>query len=211
MRCSNSRIKNSLLMQMSLNYLVDLMVLSILLKWTSLVILEREQIQQVPNLVLDIVMLSVLMISNGQGGKLMFKDGHKVQLKELLVLAVLNWTFGKLTKFLKPILFILAIRKVNSHAQAINVEMLKNVIWVSVIRMAVILMLSVQVLRISTVLDHNSKLIPPDLSQWSLNSSLPMELITQIQLMFVGNSFKMVKLLNILNHNFKVRPNNFHQ
>jgi hypothetical protein len=110
----------------------------------------------------------------------MFKDGHKVQLKELLVLAVLNWTFGKLTKFLKLILFILAIRKVNSHAQAINVEMLKNVIWVSVIRMAVILMLSVQVLRISTVLDHNSKLIPPDLSQWSLNSSLPMELITQI-------------------------------
>ena len=211
MRCSNSRIKNSLLMQMSLNYLVDLMVLSILLKWTSLVILEREQIRQVPNLVLDIVMLSVLMISNGQGGKLMFKDGHKVQLKELLVLAVLNWTFGKLTKFLKLILFILAIRKVNSHAQAINVEMLKNVIWVSVIRMAVILMLSVQVLRISTVLDHNSKLIPPDLSQWSLNSSLPMELITQIQLMFVGNSFKMVKLLNILNHNFKVRPNNFHQ
>jgi hypothetical protein len=54
------------------------------------VILEREQIRQVLNLVLVIVMLSVLMISSGLGDKLMFKDGHKVQLKELLVLAVLN-------------------------------------------------------------------------------------------------------------------------
>jgi len=75
---------------MSHNYLVDLMVLSILLKWTSLVILEREQIRQVPKLVLDIVMLSFHMISNGLGDKLTFKDGHKVHLKELSVLAVLN-------------------------------------------------------------------------------------------------------------------------
>jgi hypothetical protein len=103
-----------------------------------MVILEKEQIRLVPNSVLDIVMLSVLMISSGLVDKLMFKDGHKVQLKEILVLAVLNWTFGKLIKFLKPILFILAISKVNSHAQVILVEMLKNVIWVSVTRMVAI-------------------------------------------------------------------------
>lgn len=191
-------------MQMSHNYLVDLMVLSTLLKWTSQVILEREQIRQVLNLVLVIVMLSVLMISSGLGDKLMFKDGHKVQLKELLVLAVLNQIFGKLIKFLKPILFILAIRKVSSHAQVINVEMLKNVIWVFAIRMVAISMLTVQVLIISTVLDLNSKLTPPVLSQLSLNSSLLMELITQIQLMSVGNSFKIIVSLNILKHNFKV-------
>jgi hypothetical protein len=54
------------------------------------VILEREQIKQVLNLVLDIVMLSVLMILSGLGDKLMCKDGLKVQLKELLVHVVLN-------------------------------------------------------------------------------------------------------------------------
>jgi hypothetical protein len=62
----------------------------------------------------------------------------------------------------------------------INVEMLKNVIWVFAIRMVAISMLTVQVLIISTVLDLNSKLTPPVLSQLSLNSSLLMELITQI-------------------------------
>jgi len=75
---------------MSHNFLVDLMVLSTLLKWTSLVILEREQTRQELNLVLDIVMLSVLMILSGLEDKLTFKDGHKEQQKELLVLAVLN-------------------------------------------------------------------------------------------------------------------------
>jgi hypothetical protein len=95
----------------------------------------------------------------------MFKDGHKVQLKELLVLAALNWTFGKPIKCLKPILSILASSKVNSLAQVILVEMLKNVIWVFVTRMVAILILSVQVLRISTVPDHSSKLIPLVLSQ----------------------------------------------
>ena len=204
MRCSNSRIKNSLLMQMSHNYLVDLMVLSILLKWTSLVILEREQIRQVPKLVLDIVMLSFHMISNGLGDKLTFKDGHKVHLKELSVLAVLNQIFGKLIKFLKLLLFILVISKVNLHAQVMLVEMLKNVIQVSATRMVVILILSVQVLKISTVPDHNSKLIPPVPSQLSLNLSLLMELTVQIQLMFVENSFKRAVLQNILKHNSKV-------
>lgn len=141
------------------------MVLSTLLKWTSMVILEREQTRQELNLVLDIVMLSVLMILSGLEDKLTFKDGHKEQQKELLVLAVLNWTFGKPIKFLKPILSILASSKVNSHVQVILVEMLKNVIWVFVTRMVAILILSVQVLRISTVPDQSSKLIPPVLSQ----------------------------------------------
>jgi hypothetical protein len=124
-----------------------------------MVILERDQIRQAQNLVLYIVMLNVLMISSGLADKRMFKDGLKVQLKELLVLAVLNWTFGKLIKFLRLILFILAISKVNSHAQEMLVEMQKNVIWVSVTKMVVILMLSVQVSRISMGPDHNSKLI----------------------------------------------------
>ncbi len=93
-----------------------------------MVILERERIREAQNSVLDIVMLNVLMISSGLVDKLMFKDGLKVQLKELLVVAVLNWTFGKLIKFLKLTLFILAISKVNSHAQEMLVEMQKNVI-----------------------------------------------------------------------------------
>ena len=150
---------------MSHNFLAGLMVLSTLLKWTSLVILEREQTRQELNLVLDIVMLSVLMILSGLEDKLTFKDGHKEQQKELLVLAVLNWTFGKPIKCLKPILCILASSKVNSLAQVILVEMLKNVIWVFVTRMVAILILSVQVLKISTVPDHSSKLIPLVLSQ----------------------------------------------
>jgi hypothetical protein len=75
---------------MSHNFLVGLMELSTLLKWTSLVILEREQIRQVLNSVLDIVMLNVLMILSGLRDKLTLKDGHKEQQKELLVLAVLN-------------------------------------------------------------------------------------------------------------------------
>ena len=130
-----------------------------------MVILERERIRQAQNSVLDIVMLNVLMISSGLVDKLMFKDGLKVQLKELLVVAVLNWTFGKLIKFLRHILFILVISKVNSHAQEMLVEMQKNVIWVSVTRMDVILMLSVQMSRISMGPDHNSKLILLVLSQ----------------------------------------------
>lgn len=91
-------------------------------------ILEREQTKQVLNLVLDIVMLNVLTISSGSVDKPMFKDGMQVQIKEILVLVVLNWIFGKQIKCLKHIPFILAIRKVNSHAQVILVEMLKNVI-----------------------------------------------------------------------------------
>ena len=130
-----------------------------------MVILERDQIRQAQNLVLYIVMLNVLMISSGLADKRMFKDGLKVQLKELLVVAVLNWTFGKLIKFLKLTLFILAISKVNSHAQEMLVEMQKNVIWVSVKKMVVILMPSVQVSRISMGPDHNSKLILLVLSQ----------------------------------------------
>jgi len=55
-----------------------------------MVILEREQTRQELNLVLDIVMLSVLMILSGLEDKLTFKDGHKDQRGELLVLAVLN-------------------------------------------------------------------------------------------------------------------------
>ena len=43
-------------------------------------------------------MLNVLMISSGLADKLMFKDGLKAQLKELLVVAVLNQTFGKSNK-----------------------------------------------------------------------------------------------------------------
>jgi hypothetical protein len=66
------------------------MVLSTLLKWMSMVILERDQIRQAQNSVQDIVMLNVLMISSGLADKLMFKDGLKAQLKELLVVAVLN-------------------------------------------------------------------------------------------------------------------------
>ena len=78
-----------------------------------MVILERDQIRQAQNSVQDIVMLNVLMISSGLVDKLMFKDGLKAQLKELLVVAVLNWTFGKLIRFIRLILFILAISKVN--------------------------------------------------------------------------------------------------
>jgi len=72
------------------NFLVGLMVLFTLLKWTSLVILEKELIKQVLNLVLDIVMLNVLMILNGLEDKLTCKDGLKVQLEELLVHVALN-------------------------------------------------------------------------------------------------------------------------
>ena len=72
---------------------------------------------------------------------------------------------GNLIKFLRHILFILVISKVNSHAQEMLVEMQKNVIWVSVTRMDVILMLSVQMSRISMGPDHNSKLILLVLSQ----------------------------------------------
>ena len=78
-----------------------------------MVILERDKIRQAQNSVQDIVMLNVLMISSGLVDKLMFKDGLKAQLKELLVVAVLNWTFGKLIRFIRLILFILAISKVN--------------------------------------------------------------------------------------------------
>ena len=53
-------------------------------------ILEREQTMQVLNSVLGIVMLNVLMISNGLVDKLMSKDGTQVQIEGLLVHVVLN-------------------------------------------------------------------------------------------------------------------------
>jgi len=109
------------------------------------------------------------------------------------------------------ILSILASSQVNSLAQVFLVEMLKNAIGVFVTRMVAILILSEQVLRISTVLDQHSKLIPPVLSQLSLNSSLQMELIGRILLKYAGNLSKMAVLLIILKHNFKVQTNNFHQ
>jgi len=109
------------------------------------------------------------------------------------------------------ILSILASSQVNSLVQVFLVEMLKNAIGVFVTRMVAILILSEQVLRISTVLDQHSKLIPPVLSQLSLNSSLQMELIGRILLKYAGNLSKMAVLLIILKHNFKVQTNNFHQ
>jgi len=109
------------------------------------------------------------------------------------------------------LLSILASTKVNSLVQVFLVEMLKNAIGVFVTRMVAILILSEQVLRISTVLDQHSKLIPPVLSQLSLNSSLQMELIGRILLKYAGNLSKMAVLLIILKHNFKVQTNNFHQ
>ena len=86
------------------------------------------------SLVLDTVMLSVLTISNLLEVQPMLRDGILQLQPESLVHAVLRWTFGKLTRYQRPILFTPAKMQDSTHAVALNVVMVLIVIVGSAIK-----------------------------------------------------------------------------
>ena len=77
---------------------VELMVHSILLKCQKTVVLvNTQEIRQELNMVPVIVMPNALMTSNSLTVRLTIKIGIHLQAKDIMDLAVLRWTSGKLT------------------------------------------------------------------------------------------------------------------
>jgi hypothetical protein len=85
-----------------------------------------------------IVMLNAHKILSGSEELLIVKIGIRSKQKVLLVVAVLKWIFGKLIQWMKPILFILALKTASTRVKDLIVvlEMIDTKVYVT--KMAVI-------------------------------------------------------------------------
>jgi len=125
-------------MLMFLTFLAVSMELFTSLKCPRMETLVKETTMLVLIMELAIVMLNVHKILSGSAELLTVKIGTQTRRKALWVVAVLKWIFGKQIPWMKPILFILALKMVNTRVKDSTVVLEMIDTKVSVTKMAVI-------------------------------------------------------------------------
>ena len=124
-------------MWMFQTFLVVSMELFTSLKCLQTETLVKEATMLVLNMELVIVMLNVHKMLSGSEELPIVKIGTKLKEKVLLVAAALKWIFGKQIQWMKPILFILALKMVSTRVKDLIVALEMTDTKVSVTKMAV--------------------------------------------------------------------------